>query len=116
MRDDTLAFSSLGAEIIVVTRHDREKMQAYWKKEKLPFVGISDPEGTITSRFAQQWKLLSLGRMPAQFVLDCQGKIALAHYSKSMADILPNESVLQAVRALSGKGRCPEQPAHHGDR
>lgn len=111
MRDDYDAFSSLGAEILVVTRHGREKMQEYWKKERLPFVGISDPEGRITARFAQQWKLFSLGRMPAQFLLDCQGRIALAHYGKSMADILPNDSVLQAVNSLKDKGKCTTKPA-----
>jgi peroxiredoxin Q/BCP len=110
MRDDYHDFTALGAEIIVVARHEKEKMRAYWKKEKLPFLGISDPEGKITSRFAQQWKFFSLGRMPAQFVLDCQGNIALAHYSKSMADILSNRAVLQSVRDAKKKDNCGSMP------
>jgi peroxiredoxin Q/BCP len=116
MRDEYPAFTSLGAEIVVVTRHEPERMREYWAKEKLPFVGISDPEGKITSRFAQQWKLLALGRMPAQFVLDCQGRIALVHYSKGMSDILSNAAILQAVRAASGNDDCPESRARAASR
>jgi peroxiredoxin Q/BCP len=116
MRDEYRAFSALGAEIVVVTRHGRDRMREYWEKERLPFVGVADPEGKITSRFAQQWKLLGLGRMPAQFVLDCRGEITLVHYSESMADILPNEAVLEAVRSASLSGGCPEAEARADSR
>lgn len=101
MRDDHEAFKALGAKILVVTRHDADKTREYWSKEKLPFLGIADPEGSVTKRFGQQWKLLSLGRMPAQLVVDCQGKLALAHYGKSMSDILPNEQILSVIKQLA---------------
>lgn len=107
MRKDYETFKAAGAEILVITRHEQQKMREFWSKEKLPFVGVSDVEGKITARFAQQWKLFSLGRMPAQFILDCQGKIALSHYGKSMSDILTNDSVLRAVRATKARSGCP---------
>ncbi|MCB9554939.1 MAG: redoxin domain-containing protein [Deltaproteobacteria bacterium] len=105
MRDDYQRFEAQRGQILVVTRHDSATMRAYWRKEKLPFRGIADPDGKITAAYGQQWKLVSLGRMPAQFVVDCQGKIALSHYGKSMADIPPNDEVIATLRRL--KAACP---------
>jgi peroxiredoxin len=110
MRDDYASFTAQGAEIVVVSRHDADAMQAYWRKHKLPFPGISDPQGKITERFGQQWKLFSLGRMPAQVIVDCQGKVELAHYGKGMSDIIPNERVVEKLRAIRNAGACPEVP------
>ena len=52
-------------------------------------------DADITDRFGQQWKLLSLGRMPAQVLVDCQGKVALTHYGEGMSDIIPNERIMR---------------------
>lgn len=106
MRDDYAAFRSLGAEIVVVTRHDEEEMREHWSKNKLPYPGVADPQGQISERFGQQWKLFSLGRMPAQVVVDCQGKVALAHYGKGMSDIIPNARILETLRAIRERGGC----------
>ena len=42
--------------------------------------------------------------MPAQFVIDCQGKIAFAHYGSGMSDIPKNARMLEVIRGLSGCG------------
>jgi peroxiredoxin Q/BCP len=101
MRDDHEAFKKLGARIVVVTRHDPARMRAYWAEHKLPFIGVPDPDGAITERYGQQWKLFKLGRMPAQFVIDCQNKIAFSHYGSSMSDIPKNARMLEVIRGLS---------------
>ena len=108
MRDDFDSFKALGTEILVVTRHDVQKMKDYWSKEKLPFRGISDPEGKITKRYGQQWKFFSLGRMPAQMLVDCQGSLALSHYGKGMSDIIPNAQILESLKQLRTESGCPE--------
>lgn len=110
MRDDQDAFRSLGAQIVVVTRHDGEEMQKYWQKQKLSFLGVPDPEGTLTSVYGQQWRLFKLGRMPAQFVIDCEGMIVFAHHASGMSDIPANSRMLELMRKLD----CPE-PRSGGD-
>lgn len=105
MRDDHAAFERLGAAIVVITRHDAEAMRKKWREARLPYPGVADPEGQITARFGQQWKLFALGRMPAQVIVDCQGKVALAHYGEGMSDIIPNAEVLDRLRAL--RDGCP---------
>jgi len=100
MRDDYKAFREAGAQIVVVTRHDAEKMRTYWRKNKLKFLGVPDPKGTLTKRYGQQWQLFKLGRMPAQFVINCNGKIAFTHYSSSMSDIPKNAKMLKLLRGL----------------
>lgn len=103
MRDDYRAFRNAGAEIVVVTRHDAKRMRTYWAENKLKYLGIPDPKGTLTKRYGQQWQLFKLGRMPAQFVIDCQGKLAHTHYGSSMSDIPENAKML---KLLQGLPRC----------
>lgn len=100
MRDDFEGFSSLGAKIVVVAPHDLEKMRSYWQDNSLPYIGIPDPEGTFSKRYDQQWKMFKLGRMPAQFVVDREGRIAFAHYGSSMSDIPANNTILDVIRSL----------------
>ncbi len=100
MRDDHAAFRAAGARIVVVTSHDLAKMQAYWAEHKLPFLGVPDPEGLLAKQYGQQWKLLKLGQMPAQFVVDCQGKIVFAHYGSGMSDIPENQEMLRLIKTL----------------
>ena len=108
MRDDYDSFRAAGGEILVVTRHEADEMRAYWKKERLPFRGVADPDGRITERYGQQWKLFSLGRMPAQVVIDCQGKIAFSHYGKGMSDIVPNKDIVETLKAARQSSNCPD--------
>ena len=100
MQRDYDAFQKLSAEIVVVTRHDAATMRDYWTQNKLTYLGVPDPEGRITSRYRQQWKLFRLGRMPAQFLVDCAGKLAFAHYGTSMSDIPQNAQMLKLISNL----------------
>lgn len=102
MRDDIDAYTELGATIVVVAPHTREEVGAYWQENDLPYTGIPDPEGVVSKRYGQQWKLIRLGRMPAQFVTDCNGAIVFAHYASGMSDISTTETVLAVLRGLEG--------------
>ncbi len=105
MQADYKAFVDLGATILVVAKDSEETVRAYWSKHNLPFSGLADPEGAFAERYGQQWKALKLGRMPAQFVIGCQGAtIVFSHYSKSMSDIVENKRILELMRALPGCG------------
>lgn len=111
MRDDYERFRALHAQIVVVTRHDAQAMREHWAAHRLPFFGIPDEEGRITARYGQQWKLHKLGRMPAQFVIDCAGRVAYAHYGASMSDIPKDAKMLALIRGLPGCAGPASRPA-----
>ena len=49
----------------------------------------------------QQIKVIKLGRMPALLIVDKQGIIRYAYYSKSMSDIPTNETVIKELKKLN---------------
>lgn len=89
-----------GAEIVVVGPDDRQAFTTYWQKEKLPFIGLPDPKHQVLNLYGQEVKLLKLGRLPAQVVIDKQGKIRFAHYGEGMSDIPSNKELLALLDQL----------------
>jgi peroxiredoxin len=100
MRDDADKFTALGAQIVVVARHDEERVREYWADNRLPFAGIPDPEARLGTLYKQQWHALKLGLMPAMFLVQPDGRLAYVYYSNSMADIPSNKKVLDVLRQL----------------
>jgi len=101
MRDDYPKFRAAGTEIVVVTRHSAARMKTFWSEKRLPFLGVPDPDGKITARYRQQWRLFKLGRMPAQFLVDCRGNLAFTHYGSGMSDIPANSRMVARIRNLA---------------
>jgi peroxiredoxin len=101
MKSDYDQFVARKAQIVVIAPHDSEKVKAYWEKEKLPYVGVPDPDGILGKLYKQEWNLIKLGRMPALFVVDRSGLLAFVHYAKDMADIPTNSAILDV---LDGRG------------
>jgi len=66
---------------------------------------LLDPMEDVANAYAQDVKLLKLGRMPALLVIGTDQKITYVHYGESMKDIPTNESVLQF---LEGKTSSPQ--------
>jgi peroxiredoxin len=97
---DYESFEELGTRIVVFTRHDEERMRKYWEESKFPFGGVSDPAGEIGKLYGQQYKLLKMGLLPAQFVIDRQGKIIFVRYGSSMSDIPDNEDILHVLASV----------------
>ncbi len=93
-------FQEHGAEIIVVGPDNAQEFQKYWKKEKLPFIGLPDPKLRVLNLYGQEVKLLSFGRMPAQVVIDKHGIIRFAHYGNGMQDIPSNRKLLNSLRSM----------------
>lgn len=84
-------------EIIVIGPEKTEAFKNFWKKEKLPFIGLPDPEHKVLKLYGQEVKLFKLGRMPAQMLIDKSGKVRFVHYGHSMADIPLNEEMLNLM-------------------
>ncbi len=94
MRQDYELFQARGAEIIALGPDGPNAFRKYWQENEIGFIGCADIKSKVADRFHQEVNLLKLGRMPAIFVLDKQGRIRYSHYGDSMADIPPNEDVL----------------------
>ena len=75
--------------------------QQYWSNEKIPFIGLPDPDHLVTRIYRQEVNLFKLGRMPLNCVIDAKGYVRFAHYGKSMSDIPSNEELLHVIDALN---------------
>lgn len=100
MRDNFEKFRERTVPVAVIAPHNSGKVKAFWEEEGLPFIGIPDPEGKLGELYGQEWNPLKLGRMPALFIVDRQGKIAFAHYGKNMADIPAVIEILNIIESI----------------
>jgi peroxiredoxin Q/BCP len=96
---------------VVVGPDDAEAFRAYWRDNDLPFVGLPDPDKEVLDLWGQQFKLLRLGRMPVQAVVDREGVIRFLHHGSSMKDIPANETMLELMDDLTPTSRSAEEPA-----
>ncbi len=80
---------------------DAPAFAQYWQKERLPFVGLPDPQHTVANLYGQQVKLLKLGRLPALAVVDKKGRVRYQHHGQSMSDIPPNDEILSLLDTLN---------------
>jgi len=101
MRDHYQDFTARGAEIIAVGPNDIQSFQQYWANEKMPFIGLPDPEHKVARLYRQEVNLFKLGRMPLNSVLDGEGRIRYIHFGASMSDIPDNETFLNVIDQLN---------------
>jgi peroxiredoxin Q/BCP len=94
---DYSQFTSRGAELIALGPDGPNAFKRYWAENAIPFTGCADIKSKVSDRFYQEVNLWKLGRMPAIFVIDRQGKVRFAHYGDSMSDIPSNETVLAVL-------------------
>ena len=101
LRREYQAFVDRDAEIIAIGPEEKRTFAAYWEGQRMPFVGLPDPEHTVLKRYGQEVRVLKLGRLPAQVVVDKAGRVRYVHYGRSMADIPPNAELLDLLDALN---------------
>jgi hypothetical protein len=82
-----------------------EAFDRYWRSEKLPFIGLPDPDHKVAQRYKQQVNLFKLGRMPLVTVIDGGGLLRFAHYGASMSDIPENSILLEAIDQIRAASR-----------
>ena len=90
------------AEMVDMPPENAREFKKYWTKEQLPFPGLPDPQYRILNLYGQEVKLLKLGRMPAQVIVDIHGMVRFAHYSDGMQDIPSNKELLTLLDQLDG--------------
>ena len=98
LRQNSENLADLDVEVLVVGPEKPEAFRKYWKKESLPFTGLPDPEHSVLKLYGQDVKILKLGRMPAQMLIDKSGIVQFVHYGDSMRDI---PDISEVTRALN---------------
>jgi peroxiredoxin len=101
LRQDYGKFTAQETEILVVGPEDVNAFSDYWKKNDLPFIGLSDPSHTVLKRYGQEVNLFKFGRMPAQVVIDKNGIARFVHYGHDMSDIPANEEILDLLKTMN---------------
>jgi peroxiredoxin Q/BCP len=103
LRQDYAQFVDRDAEIIAVGPEGQESFAQYWLAHEMPFVGLPDPQHTVAGLYGQEVRLLKLGRLPAQILVDKAGTVRYAHYGRTMADIPPNTELLALLDKLNAE-------------
>ena|SRR6266540_6335991 len=101
MRDHYSDFTSRGAEIMSVGPDGTGPFQQYWKKEKIPYIGLPDPEKKVLHLYKQEINIFKLGRMPLNCVVDIKGRIRYAHFGSNMTDIPDNEMFIHVIDQIN---------------
>ena len=94
-------FEDAGTVIVVIGPEGADAFASYWKKHRLPFIGLPDPEHTVLKLYGQQVKLFKFGRMPAEVLVDKAGVARFVHYGHSMSDIPENAEVLALLDEIN---------------
>lgn len=101
MRQDYSEFTQRGAEIIALGPDGPNSFRRYWTENQMPFPGCPDIGSRIADRYYQEVSLFKLGRMPAVFVIDREGRVRYSHYGDSMSDIPANQDILNVLDGLA---------------
>jgi peroxiredoxin Q/BCP len=102
LRSEYPEFVKRGAEILNVGPDSAAKFRAYWDEHALPFPGLADPDHEVAKLYQQPFRLLKLGRMPMQLVVDRAGVIRYRHDGESMADIPQGSEILVVLDRFAG--------------
>jgi len=101
LRDGYSEFNSRGAEILAVGPNDEVTFKRYWTNERIPFIGLPDPDHSVARMYRQEVNLFKLGRMPLNCVIDQKGYVRYIHYGASMRDIPSNAELLHVIDELN---------------
>jgi peroxiredoxin Q/BCP len=101
LRHDYPKFVDQQTTIVVVGPENQDGFCRYWEENKLPFIGLPDPNHTVLRKYGQEVNLFKFGRMPAQVIIDQQGIARYVHYGKQMYDIPENEELLEILEQLN---------------
>lgn len=103
LHQDFEKFRERDTIVVAVGPENADSFKNYWEKNNLPFYGLPDENHTVLKLYGQEFKLLKLGRMPAQMIVDKKGILRYGHYGQSMQDIPSNEELLQLLDGLQAE-------------
>jgi peroxiredoxin Q/BCP len=97
LRRDYRKFVEMETEILSIAPEGMDTVREYWRRERLPFVGLADPDHEVANRYGQPVRLLKLGRLPLQLIIDRTGTVRYRHDASSMRDIPSNAAILEQI-------------------
>jgi peroxiredoxin Q/BCP len=100
LRDDYQRFVGRNTEILAVGPNSPIAFEQYWENERMPFVGLPDPDHAVARMYRQEVNLFKMGRMPLSCVIDTRGYVRFAHYGASMSDIPSNDDLFHVIDEL----------------
>ena len=101
LRQEYQEFVNRGAEVIAIGPENSQTFTNWWHEHEMPFIGLPDPEHSVSKLYGQEVKIFKLGRMPAQLIIDKKGLIRYKHYGSSMSDIAENSEILSKLDELN---------------
>ena len=101
LRQGYQEFVKRGAEVIAIGPEDVNTFADWWHEHAMPFIGLPDPDHSVSKLYGQEVKIFKLGRMPAQLIIDKKGLIRYKHYGSSMSDITENSEILSKLDELN---------------
>jgi peroxiredoxin Q/BCP len=101
LRDDYQKFVGRNAEILAVGPNSPTAFEQFWENENIPFIGLPDPDHTVSRLYRQEVNLFKMGRMPLSCIVDTNGFVRYAHYGASMQDIPSNNDLFQVIDQLN---------------
>ena len=103
LHQDYNSFVDRDTIIAVIGPDDAKSFKEYWENNSLPFYGLPDEKHTVLVLYGQQVKLLKLGRMPAEMLIDKKGILRYVHYGNSMEDIPSNKEIIRLLDNLQAE-------------
>jgi peroxiredoxin len=100
LRRDNNEFVKRNTVVLVVGPDSADAFARYWRKNNLPFIGLPDPERGILKLYGQEVNLFRLGRMPAQLLVDKNGRARYVHYGHAMSDIPSNTEMIEWIEKI----------------
>jgi peroxiredoxin Q/BCP len=101
LRDDYQRFVGRNAEILAVGPNSPSAFEQYWENERIPFIGLPDPDHRVARMYRQEVNLFKLGRMPLNCVIDMNGFVRFAHFGASPKDIPSNDDLFHVIDELN---------------
>jgi peroxiredoxin Q/BCP len=101
LRDDYQRFVGRNAEILAVGPNSPSAFEQYWGNERIPFIGLPDPDHAVARMYRQEVNLFKLGRMPLNCIIDTDGFVRFAHFGASPKDIPSNDDLFHVIDELN---------------
>ncbi len=90
-------FKSKNTNLVVIVPENEASLTKYLNKNSINLNFVSDSTHKIADKYNQAVKLLKLGRMPAQVLLDKNLNVVFEHHANNMKDIILESEIFKDI-------------------
>ncbi len=112
MRGHYEEIKELGAEVLTVWRAPLEELHRYKMKAGVPFLMLSDEQGTVTEKYEvkNNWDLIHRGvPHPATYIIGREGIVRFAEVRQNFLVRIKPATILEELRNLSAARETPQR-------